>query len=207
MNDLDFSLLRQRIILFGCVVTVCALLLWFGFSQVSQQEEQMGLTQSEMSGAKHEIRHLNKLVSLFENFSTDYKKYEAKGFLTEEKRLSWIETLENTATQLGLNNLRYEIAPRKTLTSENISLPPSITLFESKLTLESGLVHEGDLINLISHLNQLNSGLFVVDNCKIQRLASAEELASSGNFHAVCNTLWYTADYDEQAGVFIEDEI
>lgn len=207
MNNLDYSLLRGRIILFSCVLIACALLLWFSFSQLSKQEQMMGATQSEMDHVEEEISNLNNLLSLFENFNSDYKKYERKGFLNEENRLTWIETLEQTANQLGLKDLRYEISPRQKLDNENTTLPPSITLYQSKLTLESGLVHEGDLINLVSNLNQLNSGLFVVDSCQIQRMGSTAQLASSSNFHATCDTLWYTAEYDEKAGIFIEDEL
>lgn len=207
MNNLDYSLLRGRIILFCCVLVACTLLLWFSFSQLTKQEQMMDTTQSDMDHVEEEIRNLNNLVSLFENFNSDYKKYEAKGFLDEEHRLTWIETLEKTAHQLGLNDLRYEISPRQKLDNENLALPPSITLYKSKLTLESGLVHEGDLINLVSNLNQLNSGLFVVDGCQIQRMGSTVQLASSSNFHTTCDTLWYTAKYDEKAGIFIEDEI
>ena len=207
MNNLDYSLLRGRIILFSCVLLICVFILWFSFSQLSKQKQMMGNTQSDMNHVENEISNLNDLVSLFENFNSDYKKYEKKGFLNEENRLNWIETLEQTANQLGLNNLRYEISPRQKFDNENSALPPSITLYQSKLTLESGLVHEGDLINIVSNLNQLNSGLFVVDSCQIQRTASTTQLASSSNFHATCDTLWYTAMYDEKAGIFIEDEL
>lgn len=206
MNNIDYSLLRGRIILFCSVLIVCALLLWFSFSQLAQQEQMMVNTQSDMDYAEEEIDRLNNLVSLFENFNNDYKKYEAKGFLNEEKRLSWIETLEKTAGQLRLDNLRYEITPRQTISNNNIYLPPNITLFESKLTLESGLVHEGDLIHLISNLSKLKSGLFVVDNCKIQRM-DATVLASKSNFNAKCSTSWYTANYEEQTTDYLEEEL
>lgn len=206
MNNIDYSLLRGRIILFCSVLIVCTLLLWFSFSQLSKQEQMMENTQSDMDYAEEEIGRLNNLVSLFENFNSDYKKYETKGFLNEEQRLSWIETLEKTAGQLRLDNLRYEINPRQTLPNESNGLPANITLFESKLTLESGLVHEGDLIQLISNLSKLKSGLFVVDNCKIQRMGTTM-LASNSNFNAKCSTSWYTANYEEQTTDYLEEEL
>lgn len=206
MNNIDYSLLRGRIILFCSVLIVCTLLLWFSFSQLSKQEQMMENTQSDMDYAEEEIGRLNNLVSLFENFNSDYKKYETKGFLNEEQRLSWIETLEKTAGQLHLDNLRYEINPRQTLPNEGNGLPANITLFESKLTLESGLVHEGDLIQLISNLSKLKSGLFVVDNCKVQRMGTTM-LASNSNFNAKCSTSWYTANYEEQTTDYLEEEL
>lgn len=207
MNNINYSLLRGRMILFSSVLVVCGLLLWFSFSQLSKQERMMGSTQSDVDYSEGKISHLNKLVSLFENFNSDYNKYEKKGFLNEEKRLTWIETLEETAHQLSLKNLRYEISPRQKLDNKNIALPPNIILFRSRLSIESGLVHEGDLINLISNLNQLNSGLFIVDSCQIQRIESTAHLASSSNFHGMCDTLWYTARYDEKVDSFVGDEL
>lgn len=207
MNNFDYSLLKGRIILFSCVLFICALLLWFSFSQLSKQEQMMGNTQSDMDSSGEEITRLNNLVALFENFNSDYKKYEAKGFLNEEKRLSWIETLENTASQLQLDNLRYEITPKTTLAGETKGFSPNISLHESKLSLESGLIHEGDLVSLISNLNQLDSGLFIVDNCKVQRLDATTKSASSSNFHAKCDTFWYTAEYEEYIDDYLEDEL
>ena len=47
----------------------------------------------------------------------------------KRQRLSWIETLEKTGTQLHLDNLRYEITPRQQLVAnENKGLPPNISL-------------------------------------------------------------------------------
>ena len=107
MNNLDYSLLRGRITLLACILIVCALLLWFSFSQLSKQRQILASTQSNINNAEEEINHLSNLVSLFENYNADYKKYETKGFLGEEQRLSWIETLENTANSLGLNTVSY----------------------------------------------------------------------------------------------------
>jgi hypothetical protein len=206
MNNFDYSLLKGRITLFACTLMVCTLLLWFSFSQISKQQRMMGSTQSEMNNAEEEINNLNNLVSLFENYNADYKKYETKGFLSEELRLSWIETLENTANSLGLHDLSYQISPRQQLSDKNLALPPNITLFESKLALESSLVHEGDLIELINSLNEVNSGIFIIDSCKIERSNQGIELASSNNFKASCSTSWYTASYNQQANDFMEGE-
>jgi hypothetical protein len=212
MHQVDYSLLRGRIILFSCVLVICTLMLWFSFAHVSKQQQMMGSTQTDIGYVEEKMNRLNNLVSLFEHFNTDYKKYETKGFLNEERRLIWIETLEKTANQLGLHDLRYQISPRQELTNKNLTHSPSITLFESKLTLESGLVHEGDLVSLVTDLAQLNSGLFVIDSCKIMRADLTATLASSNNFQATCNTRWFTANYDERAsglieGGFIEDEL
>ena len=207
MNNLDYSLLKGRIVLFLCVLVVCALLLSFSFSQLSKHQQMINSTQSGTDYTTEEIDNLNNLVSLFENFNNDYKKYKTKGFLGEEQRLLWIETLENTANNLGLHDLRYQISPRQQLSNEDQAFPSNITLFESELALESGLVHEGDLIKLINSLNKLNSGLFIVDSCKIDRTVEEVEVASNNNFQASCSTLWYTAVYNEQANGFIEDEL
>ena len=207
MNNLDYSLLKGRIVLFFCVLVVCALLLWFSFSQLSKHQQMINSTQSGTDYATEEIDHLNNLVSLFENFNIDYKKYIKQGFLAEEQRLLWIESLENTANNLGLHNLSYQISPRQQLSNEIQALPPNISLFKSKLTFESGLIHEGDLIELINSLNKLNSGLFIVDSCKIDRTVEEVKVASNNNFQAICSTLWYTAVYNEQTNDFMEDEI
>ena len=82
MNNIDYSLLKGTNNSFLAVYFLSHVLycLWFSFSQLSKQEQMMGNTQSDMDYAEEEINRLNNLVSLFENFNGDYKKYEAKGF-------------------------------------------------------------------------------------------------------------------------------
>lgn len=207
MGKLNYSLLKRRIILCVSVMIACLLLLLLSSLQVSKKEQILHATQLDVSNTKQEVVQLNNLVSLFENFSTDYNKYVHKGFLQEEKRLAWIETLESTANRLGLNDLRYQIEARKTPSNNNLTPSPNITLFVSTLKLESGLVHEGDLIDLISDLAKLDSGLFVVDNCKIERTTTNPNQASNHNFQASCSALWYTATYAEQSSSLMEDGI
>jgi hypothetical protein len=207
MGKLNYSLLKGRLILCVSVLIVCFLLLFLSFLQVSKKEQLLHSTQLDVSNTKQEVVQLNNLVSLFENFSTGYKQYVNKGFLQEEKRLAWIETLESTANRLGLNDLHYQIEARKTPPNNNLTPSPGITLFVSTLKLESGLVHEGDLIDLIGELAKLDSGLFVVDSCRIERTTTNPNQASNHNFQASCSALWYTATYDEQSGSFMEDDI
>jgi hypothetical protein len=206
MNDLNVSLLRNHILLFAGVALVCGLLLWFSFSQLTKQQQIMDNAQTDMSSAEEEIENLNYLVSLFDHFSADYNRYVSRGFLDDENRLSWIETLDATANQLSLDDLRYQVTPRQQAVDLDLVLSPSIKVFESTLTLETGLAHEGDLVTLTEDLYQLKGGLFVIDHCKVERVTSDIRLSSSGNFQGTCTITSYTASYDQQIDHFMEEE-
>jgi|GEM_PF-1972316 len=206
MNRLDLSQLRNHIILFATVVMVCSLLLWFSFYQLTKQQQIIDNAQTDMSSAEEEIENLNYLISLFDHFSADYNRYVSRGFLGDEKRLSWIETLDATASQLGLDDLRYQITPRQQAVDLDLVLSPNIKVFESTLTLETGLAHEGDLVTLTEDLYQLNGGLFVISHCKVERVTSDIRLSTSGNFQGSCSITSYTAGYDQQVDNFMEEE-
>lgn len=204
MKNINYSLLRGQIILFISVLVLCLVFIILSFSYHSKQQSTLMFTQLDLDTTSQEVNHLNNLISLFEHFNTDYKYYAAKGFLEKEQRLEWIESLEDTAKRLGLNGLRYQIEARNTAFDPSITPSPGVNLFVSKLTLDIGLMHEGDLVEVLNNLGRVNSGLLVVDNCKIERTSLTPELASSRNFQANCSLLWYTAKFDDQQGRFVE---
>ncbi len=206
MAAVNFSLIRGRVILFVTVLCGCGLLLAGGFSLVSKKQGTLFSVQAKQSGVELEIERLQGMMALFENYQAEYRSYVEKGFLGRENRLSWVESLENIAHQLGLNDLRYHIEPQRKVSSLLTEIPLNIEISASKLSVETSLVHEGDLIALLDDLGGVESGLLIVDNCKVERLASGPELSSSGNFEAKCSTQRYTASYTDAVVSQWDDE-
>ncbi|MBV1931763.1 MAG: hypothetical protein KUG71_08590 [Porticoccaceae bacterium] len=163
--------------------------------------------ESELDEIQLEIKSLQGMVTLFENYRAEYQRYVSRGFLDQENRLSWVESLENTANDLGLNELRYHIEPQQQVLTLVGGVPAGINLAASKLSIESNLVHEGDLIMLLDGLTEVRSGLLVVDGCKIDRVVRNADLTIDANFKANCDTHWYTARYTSDMIFELDDEL
>ena len=124
-----------------------------------------------------------------------FEQFTENGYIGEERRLSWIEALQAVNRELKLPVLKYDIRPRQAteLRDTDFVLNDKLTLYESVMQLNLGLLHGGDLFVLLSELKKRASGLFEVRGCDL-RLASAELQfdAQHPNVNALCELAWYT---------------
>jgi hypothetical protein len=124
-----------------------------------------------------------------------FEQFTENGYIGEERRLSWIEALQDVNRELKLPVLKYDIRPRQAfeLRDTDFVLNEKITLYESVMQLNLGLLHGGDLFVFLSELKKRASGLFEVRACDL-RLASTELQfdAQHPNVNALCQLAWYT---------------
>ena len=134
------------------------------------------------------------------DFLPRYNALRASGALGEERRLDWIERLADLRDSLKLPRLTYTISPRQPYTL----LPeagPTLGFAASRMKLELGLVHEGDLVALINRLGEPRMGVFEIQHCNLRRPvrsglpeASRNSLhdPKDGNLIGECNVDWIT---------------
>lgn len=133
-------------------------------------------------------------------FLTRYNTLQSIGALGNENRLAWIERLAAIRDQLRLPRLVYSVAARQA----NPGLPepaPGLRFESSGMKLDFGLVHEGDLLQILARLRTPPMGVFEVRNCSLQRAAAgsaaslgdtADTLAASANLRGECQLDWTT---------------
>jgi hypothetical protein len=87
-----------------------------------------------------------------------------------ERRLEWAETLERIQRRRALPDMRYEIAPRRLLRTLS-SGAGGVASHASTLKLELGLVHAGDLLDVLDALRRSGNAYYAVRQCAIGRNA------------------------------------
>ena len=113
---------------------------------------------------------------------------QARGMIGEEQRLDWVERLESIRDRRRLLDLRYEIAPQRTL---DASPSGAMNFYASAMKMQLKLLHEEDLTRLLDDLLQQPGPLIQVRSCKLSRLArtSGEIVAQ---LQADCLIDWIT---------------
>ncbi|HEY3487943.1 MAG TPA: hypothetical protein VGL10_07745 [Gammaproteobacteria bacterium] len=135
---------------------------------------------------------------LYRQYLDSYVKLSAKGIVGKEQRLSWIEVLQDVNKRLQLSALRYEISPQQEANLPALKLPRNIAIKASKMHLNAGLLHEGDLVDLLETLKLRANGFYALDYCNIStRLGSRRTVryqtgASYVNMDCALN--WYTVE-------------
>ena len=112
-------------------------------------------------------------------FLARYNTLQSIGALGDESRLLWIERLAAIRNDMRLPRLTYNVAARAP--SVGLTEPaPGLRLESSSMKLEFGLVHEGDLLQIIARLRAPPMGVFEIRNCALQRVPAAPAGAPAG---------------------------
>jgi hypothetical protein len=130
----------------------------------------------------------NQIIDEFEN---NFLNLVNQGVVGAENRLSWFETIQNTAKKRGMPSVKYSISTQESLKEENLKREyRGIDVFKSVMTLDIKMGHEGDLFALLNDLKKAD-GLYAIDRCDIEK-ASKKTVDSENNMKAYCELGWYT---------------
>jgi len=152
----------------------------------------------DQQSAKRDMRKWKtKINSSVENnqiideFESNFLKLVNQGVVGAEDRLSWFETIQNTAKKRGMPSVKYSISAQKVLKENNLKKQyRGIDVFKSVMTLDITMAHEGDLFALLNDLAKAD-GLFAVDSCDIEKI-SKKIVDTNNNMKAYCELGWYT---------------
>lgn len=128
---------------------------------------------------------------IIEAFESNFLKLVNQGVVGSEDRLSWFETIQNTAKERGMPSVKYSISSQQALAETNIKAEyRGIDVFKSMMTLDIKMAHEGDLFALLNDLEKAD-GLYAVDSCNIEK-TNRQAVDSENIMRAYCELGWYT---------------
>ena len=128
---------------------------------------------------------------IIDEFESNFLKLVNQGVVGAEDRLSWFETIQNTAKKRGMPSVKYSISTQAALKEANIKREyRGIDVFKSVMTLDIKMAHEGDLFALMNDLEKAD-GLFTVDSCDIEKLSN-KKVDTENIMKAYCELGWYT---------------
>ncbi|MGH8596330.1 MAG: hypothetical protein ACREXT_06700, partial [Gammaproteobacteria bacterium] len=135
-----------------------------------------------------------------------YPKFIAlyrRGVIGDEHRLSWIEALESIGEELDLPELEYTIEAQQPVATDFALDTRVFDVNSSVMELSLGLLHEGDLVRVLDHLDRAAEGLYTVEACDVTRqaLPPTKALGLSANLRAECRLRWFTLDRPGDAKV------
>lgn len=126
--------------------------------------DELGVNQSAVQQDYNALVLRRRLV---DRYHARYQQFHELGFVGQESRLDWIETLRYTTGDLTLPRLSYAIAPQLDVVApvQSILAGEDIAVNVSRLELEMGLVHELDLVRFVDELQHEAPGLIRIPRC------------------------------------------
>ena len=196
MGRIDWFYLRRPLIMLAASLAVSALLILAGWQYEKAQAEEYQKSLSTLQSTHSLYRNIVNDIDLLDQYRNLYNDYKSSGLVGEERRLSWIESLESTNEVLRLPTLTYSLQPQEKFERPGFKTKRGVEVMSSPMELKMGLLHEEDLFALLEGLRLSIRNLFTVDSCQITRDSSIERSLDTKrpNLSTSCTIRWVTID-------------
>lgn len=176
---------------FVAMVVTTAVVVSISYVYMDDIQQEQNKARREMQKWKSKINSSVENNQIIDEFEANFLRLVNQGVVGAEDRLSWFETIQNTAKKRGMPLVKYSISTQEALKERNIKREyRGIDVFKSVMTLDIKMAHEGDLFVLLNDLTKAD-GLFTVDKCDIEK-TSKKAVTLNSNMRAYCELGWYT---------------
>ena len=194
MSNIDWFYLKRPIIILSVVILISATLVFLGYQYEEAQHEEYQKSLSTLRSTHKNYRKIVNDIDLLERYRTIYNDYRSSGLVGDERRLSWIESLESTNTVLRLPTLSYSLLPQEEFERPGLKPKRGVSLQSSPMELSMSLLHEEDLFALLEGLRLSIKNLFTVESCTINRDTDVNTSLDTKqpNLTSRCTIRWVT---------------
>jgi hypothetical protein len=188
----DWKKLRYPIISLGVVLILVTLLVGYAENRKSRNQQAVDLQQRQLDQARQRYQSSGQEKETITRYLPLYQKLIEDGFIGEERRIEWVDGLRTVHQQNKLFGINYTIdtqAEYKPAFALNVG---PFTLYRSVMKLELAMLHEGDLLTLLSELDAQQTTPFIVRDCEITRTGAINTTNLAPNMRANCELDWLT---------------
>lgn len=186
----DWPKLQWGIVLFVMLATAGACLAIFSnkvFNAASSAQQQARQTRDLARG---KAAHVNEEAAILREKIAIYQTLQSHGIIGQEHRLDWIENIRKIREARKLLNLNYELGPQQVIEAGTGN---AFDIMASPMKLQMSLLHEDDLLGLLSDLRSSVKGYLRVTHCDIERVSAVSSGAGPApQLHANCAIDWIT---------------
>lgn len=201
LTQQDRRKLRYPIIGLGAALILVGLLVSFADQYRKKNVTALQTQQNMLNQARQKFQSSGLEKETITQYLPIYNDLLAKGFVGEERRIEWIETLRNIHAQHKLFSIDYSISLQESYKPSFLPNLGSFKLNRSVMKLKLDMLHEGDLLALLDGLHE-QTAPFIVRDCEISRpigaMVNARDVAA--NMQANCEIDWLTLRDPELAG-------
>ncbi len=187
-NDLPFF--RNALIAFACSLVLSIVLVSITETALTHRSDEKNQLEAQRDSLRAQSSQLEAEKQGIREFQPLFEQLRAHHLIGDEKRLEWVEAIQNIQSHRKLPPLTYEIAEQQPFVVD-----PSVSLgdFElrgSKMQLHMQLLHEMDLFNFLEDLNRVAQ--YAVQSCEVGISDSPQPGPLSPRYEAECTLLWIT---------------
>jgi len=190
----DWKKLQTPLVVLGVVIAVVVACIVFAQQYKTEQELALLNQQNQLNAARQRYQSSGLEKEVITAYLPQYQTLINKGFVGEERRIEWVESLREQHKNHKLFGIKYSIKQQEKYTPAFVPNQGGFTLNRSVMQFELDMLHEGDLLQLTESLSKANVAELMLRDCEITRLNESGALSSQliANLHAQCELDWLT---------------
>ncbi|GMQ89452.1 MAG: hypothetical protein BMS9Abin09_0938 [Gammaproteobacteria bacterium] len=186
------ELRRPALALLG-VLLLSAALVWASDAFRDSRERHLDTARSDLDTVRTDYRRAIEADNILRTSQQRYRELQQRGFIGDEPRLLWIESMRNSGRANRLYNLQYSLKQQRPLTLSDLDYTEYYQLYTSPMSVQLELTHEVDLIRFFAELDHERPAIYRLRGCTLKPMFEAESIAfDKANVAATCNISWYT---------------
>lgn len=162
---------------------------WMFWERMDKEVKRLEL---ELRKAKNEWMTVDDRKRMIATYLPLFEDLTERGIIGREYRLDWIETLTDAREKLKIPDLEYVIKAQEPYTPDFSIANGVYEPFASVMSIDAGLLHEGDLVNLLRALDTGARGLYSVKTCLIDRRRETPGRPTEPHLSSNCDLQWFT---------------
>jgi hypothetical protein len=194
-GELDWSILKGAMIMFCiCLVFGTSLIVW-GYYFNTKHSKELSQNKRIFQSISRQYLDVDQEEKLLQEYFPQFVTLYNRGVIGREKRLNWIEALRQSGEKINLPSLRYSISSQEEFIPEFVVNYSGYTIYSSSMELSLGLMHEGDLFELLNYIDEHAEGAYTLSECAFNKNGNEIKFEKNyANIAVTCLVNWLTLD-------------
>ncbi|CAG0987595.1 hypothetical protein MTYP_02101 [Methylophilaceae bacterium] len=188
----DWAKLQYPLLGLGLAVICMALLIWYAEQHKTITQSTLQEQEARLNQARQRYLSSGQERETIVQYLPAYQRLIRDGFVGEERRIEWVDSLRSIHQENKLFGIQYTIGAQEAYKPAYLMNPGPFLLQRSVMKLELAMLHEGDLLVLVDGLNARKSTPFIVRQCEILQRPGASFDKFIPNMQANCELDWLT---------------
>jgi hypothetical protein len=194
MNREDLQALRIPLLALAMTLLAAVGVVYFSGIMLDQAKATRTQRDAQLREARMRIQNAGEEKERIIRYVGGYQQLARAGFVGEEQRINWLDSLRIANREAQLFGVEYDIGAQKAYTYAHEFDPGKLVLQESLMHLKFRLLHEEDLLRFFRALAHQGGGFFTLDQCRMRRQSGKDEKGPQfqTNLTAECDVRWLT---------------